>query len=174
MTTFEKLQTVKLGNGNIQNLRNSLLKTGFCRPIVVSGSGRFINTSDFYRRVMNVLNEIGIEFEVGNDAPRGGKCGTFVQITDKKFLAKMNKTNKAGIKAKKQAVIEKEKLAKEIQLKRELAKKELESLIEGNENNIEYVLTTWKNTGFLHPAPKLVCIAKEISGRGWRSFEQSI
>ena len=31
----------------------------------------------------NVLNQLGIEFTKGNDAPRGGKTGAFVKITTK-------------------------------------------------------------------------------------------
>ena len=54
------------------------------RPVYSQGSS-WKNSSLFDRRVefTTVLKAIGIEFEQGNDAPRGGKTGAFIKITTK-------------------------------------------------------------------------------------------
>lgn len=49
-----------------------------------NGSGRYINLSDTqYRAAIEICEKLGLDFEVGNDAPRGGKSGDFVALTAK-------------------------------------------------------------------------------------------
>ena len=54
------------------------------RPVYSQGSS-WNHSSLFDRRVefTSILNRMGIEYEQGNDAPRGGKTGAFVNITTK-------------------------------------------------------------------------------------------
>lgn len=48
------------------------------------GSGRFITLSDCgYYNAIKALELLGIDYTTGNDAPRGGKTGDFVELTPK-------------------------------------------------------------------------------------------
>ena len=54
------------------------------RPIFTQGSSwKHSSLIDKEFELTNVLNQLGIEFTKGNDAPRGGKTGAFVKITTK-------------------------------------------------------------------------------------------
>jgi hypothetical protein len=55
----------------------------FIRPCYTLGSGRFISYHDHSQPIEAILKEIGIEYVSGNDAPRGGLTGKFIQITTK-------------------------------------------------------------------------------------------
>lgn len=50
------------------------------RPCYTSGRGRFTTNLDYTQQTMWLLNKMGVEFEVGNDSPRGGKCGLYIII----------------------------------------------------------------------------------------------
>jgi len=54
------------------------------RPVYSQGSS-WKNSSLFDRRfeMTTVLNAMKIEYKSGNDAPRGGQTGAFIQITTK-------------------------------------------------------------------------------------------
>lgn len=53
------------------------------RPCYTNGSGRFITLQDHTLSCKVILNQLGLIYEVGNDAPRGGKTGTFITIKTK-------------------------------------------------------------------------------------------
>lgn len=54
------------------------------RPIFTQGtSWKHSSLVDKEFELTNVLNQLGIEFTKGNDAPRSGKTGAFVKITTK-------------------------------------------------------------------------------------------
>lgn len=50
-------------------------------PNYTSGTGRYISIQEHAEATKDLLRKLGIEFEAGNDAPRGGKCGEFIKIT---------------------------------------------------------------------------------------------
>lgn len=50
------------------------------RPCWTNGSGRFIRNSDHTDDVCRLLNALRVRYVLGNDAPRGGKTGNFVNI----------------------------------------------------------------------------------------------
>lgn len=50
-------------------------------PNYTSGSGRYISIQEHASATKDLLKKLGIEFETGNDAPRGGKCGEYIKIT---------------------------------------------------------------------------------------------
>ncbi|MEE0974136.1 MAG: hypothetical protein UH853_00315 [Muribaculaceae bacterium] len=50
------------------------------RPCWVSGSGRYIKNNDYTYATTLLLRSLRVRFEVGNDAPRGGKSGNFIKI----------------------------------------------------------------------------------------------
>jgi len=56
---------------------------GKVRTCWTSASGRFTTNMCYVEQVSYVLNEIGIKFEYGNDAPRGGVHGDFIKILTK-------------------------------------------------------------------------------------------
>lgn len=48
------------------------------------GNGRFVTLSDCgYYNAIKALELLGIDYTTGNDAPRGGKTGDFVELTPK-------------------------------------------------------------------------------------------
>lgn len=61
------------------------LKTGqVIRPVYAQGSTwKHSSLTDITLGLTAALNKLGVDFEQGNDAPRGGKTGAFVKITTK-------------------------------------------------------------------------------------------
>jgi len=64
----------------------SLLKTESYHPNFYSGSGRFSKRSADHAAHLAMALELhglvrGLDFETGNDAPRGGHAGEFVALT---------------------------------------------------------------------------------------------
>lgn len=53
------------------------------RPVYTSGSGRFCSNQDHTNATANLLLSLGIEFKIGNDSPRGGLTGTFIEVLTK-------------------------------------------------------------------------------------------
>ena len=45
-----------------------------------TGTGRFCHNLDYTSDLITLLARLGVRYEVGNDAPRGGKTGTYVII----------------------------------------------------------------------------------------------
>lgn len=57
------------------------------RPIFsTGGSWKHSSLIDKSFDLTNTLKKLNIDFEVGNDSPRGGKTGYFVNITTKFYL----------------------------------------------------------------------------------------
>lgn len=50
------------------------------RPCWTSGRGRFTSNLDYTNSLCMLLSSLRIRYEVGNDAPRGGKTGNYVLI----------------------------------------------------------------------------------------------
>ena len=61
-------------------IKNAILGNGWIRPNVASGRGRYWRVSENANTVEFFLNRMGIPFESGNDAPRGGKTGYFIDL----------------------------------------------------------------------------------------------
>ncbi len=53
------------------------------RPVYWSGHGRNISLHDSSANLEQGLSMLGIDYETGNDAPKGGKNGCFVRLTAK-------------------------------------------------------------------------------------------
>ena len=65
-----------------------LFKNGSAHPVTSYYSGGYVTTSDKSFDVELLLNTLNLKFKVGNDAPRGGKIGSFIKISklaDKKI-----------------------------------------------------------------------------------------
>jgi len=53
------------------------------RPVYVSGSKRFASNQDHTYAISKLLDLLGIKYESGNDAPRGGLTGNYIKILTK-------------------------------------------------------------------------------------------
>ena len=62
---------------------NYCIYLGIIRPCHTSGRGRFTTNLDYTNSVLFLLKELGIKYEVGNDAPRGSATGNFIKIITK-------------------------------------------------------------------------------------------
>lgn len=89
MKTLEKLSRKDKNNlvtkkdGSLTKLAIDSIKTGFrCKfyPTYTSGTGRFTTnlTND---RVLTIIKLLGYKFEMGNDSPRGGKTGDYIEVS---------------------------------------------------------------------------------------------
>lgn len=54
-------------------------------PVSYGGSGRHIVKRDFTSYITNLLTAQGYKFIKGNDAPRGGENGNYLQVSKKGF-----------------------------------------------------------------------------------------
>lgn len=50
------------------------------RSVKITGSGRFTKYADYTYEICDLLSLIGIGHELRNDAPQGGKYGTYIVI----------------------------------------------------------------------------------------------
>ena len=50
------------------------------RPVWTSGSGRYTSNLNYTGQVCYLLDKMKVMYEIDNDAPRGGACGTFIKI----------------------------------------------------------------------------------------------
>lgn len=50
------------------------------RPCWTSGAGRFCSNLDYTATVCRLLDALRVQYVRGNDAPRGGLPGNFIQI----------------------------------------------------------------------------------------------
>ena len=65
-------------------------------PYYYSGSGRFVRCAGV-DRISAALKLIGVDFEIGNDAPRGGHSGHFIKLS-KKGLAQTKDFREKALK----------------------------------------------------------------------------
>ena len=53
------------------------------RPCYAAGRGRYIHNVDHTSEVCALLDRLGVKYEKGNDAPRGGLTGNYIRIITK-------------------------------------------------------------------------------------------
>jgi hypothetical protein len=141
-TKYEKLQNLYNEKQNISglrrsNLRNSvaaLLSDGFTR----TGSSGWISVRRgaskeiWTQEISDILTNVGIEHECGNDAPRGGANGEYVKVTSPAFVKAVKKAQadrKARWEEEKRIAAEKEAIAK---AQREAHRQRMNELVEEN------------------------------------------
>ena len=79
---IEKLNFAK--NSIVGNMIKNLNTGDKLRPVYsTGGSWRFSSLKDYRSELEKTLRDLGIYFETGNDAARGGRTGYYVQITTK-------------------------------------------------------------------------------------------
>lgn len=88
LSTFENRTNGITKNSNGYKLAKDLLTNGnIVYTCHTSGSGRFTTNIDRTNDTVYTLTCAGlkkdIDFVIGNDSPRGGKTGNFVELTSK-------------------------------------------------------------------------------------------
>lgn len=79
---IEKLNFAK--NSIVGNMVKNMKTGDKLRPVYSSGSSwKYSTLNDYRAELERTLNKLGIAFETGNDAARGGKTGYYVLITTK-------------------------------------------------------------------------------------------
>lgn len=94
MTQFQRLQQVVNEPKLYEVRRNSqlhwdikaLLSCGQVHTYKVTRSKGYTNISDTKDIICGILDGLNIAYEVSNDAPRGGKQGTFIRLTGNAIL----------------------------------------------------------------------------------------
>lgn len=57
------------------------------RPVTKTGRGRHSRYEDRRGETLNILSFLGVNYEIGNDAPKGGLTGTTVKVKTAELLA---------------------------------------------------------------------------------------
>lgn len=124
------------------------------RPVSWSRSKGHMNLRDVSANCINGLNLVGIDFETGNDAPRGGKEGFFIRLTEK------GKKQVASYNRKRLQLIEDAKIqaAKEAEERKAKLTAEIEAMPENTQ--FEY---KWNS-----------CELKNASGLSWSAYRGSL
>lgn len=102
-----RIDAMRCKNGVLNNVDvlERLLINGIFHGKEWRGNGRHISLSDCrYYAAINFCDKLRIDYELGNDAPRGGKEGDYVKLTEKgkRQVAEWVKAKKAEIDARKQ------------------------------------------------------------------------
>jgi hypothetical protein len=112
-------KTSKVHDFLVELLENRRVHTGYYR-----GRGWRTTAVDYTREVCNQLDKLGIAYNTGNDAPRGGVYGNYVEITMPAFIKEVKKVmevRKTEEEAERKAIKEKQ-AAHQAWIEDELAK----------------------------------------------------
>ena len=87
-TTFEKRTALLSKNSQAyKNAKLLLTQGGKVRTCHTSGRGRFTSNLDYTNETIKALCLLGLklneDFKKGNDAPKGGLTGNYVELTAK-------------------------------------------------------------------------------------------
>lgn len=87
-STFTTRTAKESKNSNGYKSAKALLETGVRQYTChTSGRGRFTTNIDRTEDAINILKlaglKINVDFTTGNDSPRGGKTGNYVELTTK-------------------------------------------------------------------------------------------
>lgn len=93
-----KLENALVGTrGLIRASISDLITNG----ITSTGKNQNRKIQKWTKEVCEILAKNNIDFESGNDAPKGGVCGEFVKLTNKSFLKSIEKAKKVALIEKK-------------------------------------------------------------------------
>ncbi len=86
--TFKnRTKSVSSNSKGMQLAKSLLTEKNRVNTCWTSGKGRFITNMNYQDNTIDVLERAGlkkgIDFIVGNDSPRGGKTGQFIELTSK-------------------------------------------------------------------------------------------
>lgn len=131
MTQYKKLQQVVENPKNYKLQRNSqlhwdiktLIECGQVHTYKVTRSGGYTNIKDSTARISELLDSLKIEYSILNDAPKGGKHGTFIKLTGRAINKEIEAVRQAKNERLKAMQASKEK-------QRELAKKRQDIILQ--------------------------------------------
>lgn len=137
------------------------------RPVSWSNKGRSLRDSsgDLEKGLML----IGVDFETGNDALRGGKSGYFVRLTSKgkRQVAKYASEKRKEEQIKMESIKKVKKLAEKAKEKR---LEELRLISDSIENKEDLLKEFFSNE--IHPAPQNITAIVASSGSSWRALRR--
>ena len=162
-----KSGSIKLIHTEALNLIQNPKST--CRPCYRTRSKGYCNLHDSSHNVTSTLDLLRVDYETGNDAPKGGKAGDFIKLTSKgkRQVAKYNSARikeEIRIEAERKEAIKKEEAKKEQESNEK--KEKLAALKIGSPEKI--MVDFFANE--VHPAPIAVIKAKEILCDSWNSL----
>lgn len=65
-------------NTHVCKMIKDLFETGECRPVIQYGCGKRTSYTDYTDDILSFINRDCVR--IGNDAPRGGAMGKFIQL----------------------------------------------------------------------------------------------
>lgn len=80
---LQKLITAKQLNKNslVYSWVSNMKTDDVFRPVFSQGkTWKFSSLTDKTKELTDLLDKLGVAYEIGNDAPKGGKTGVFVKI----------------------------------------------------------------------------------------------
>ena len=87
LTTFNNRTSRLQKNSKGYQMVLELMESHYVRPCHTSGSKRFCTNLDYTSDVLFALDLLkfvkGVDYISGNDAPRGGLTGNFIELTAK-------------------------------------------------------------------------------------------
>lgn len=81
-----KQGTLRANYKNINNIFNNLFDAEKVYYYSSSYSKGYIFTTDYYDKIAPLLQLLKIDYKIGNDAPRGGKNGDYIQLYRKRNI----------------------------------------------------------------------------------------
>lgn len=138
------------------------------RPVYTTGRGKYTSNMDRTHELVNLCKALGLTYTTGNDAPRGGACGAWMELDQRsrRILAGIRKDKAAEAKAKKDAeeAAKAQEAANLARLREEFTAKRGTV---GADDPRAVLLAWWASEAF-HPAPEEVVQAKWAAGMTWK------
>lgn len=83
-TAYQVMQYVITGKTYLDKYRiMKNYRNGKIYPVYGTGSGRWSGYRDLTEEFKRILDALKLKYEEGNEAPRGGQAGNYIQITTK-------------------------------------------------------------------------------------------
>lgn len=86
-------KVIKKDGGLTQNAKDAIhgarIEGRKIYPVDYQGTGRHISVRDRSAYILLILNAWGHKYQQGNDAPRGGASGYFIQVSSRKVIEKL-------------------------------------------------------------------------------------
>lgn len=79
-TFLKKLEKQEVNKNSCAYKLLSNVNSNIIRTCWTSGRGRFTTNMDYTAQVIDLLTQMNVPFVTGNDSPRGGKTGNFVNL----------------------------------------------------------------------------------------------
>lgn len=132
------------------------------RPCYTTGHGKRTKNSDHAVAVRSFLQNLGLTYEHGNDAPRGGRTGEWIKPHGWGRFKPLRDHWSAEQEANQRA----DELKDQARLRAQAAR------YAGIVGDHRAVLIAWWNAKEYHPAPPEVLAAKQATGLTWKQVRE--